>query len=381
MKRYFLLAICLVLTACASPYSPPEMSETTTFEGLSTNGAQTMTYRTMTYRTIVVMVHGMCDKSSNWAKEPIESMVKKAGYNGPIVQNDLGYYFPDDGTSQGFPYLREYKVSDDQSELKFYAYHYSEWNRIRHSEELEIQGKAAFLNKKLKDSLVSGCLSDVTTYAGSKGIKIREYLAKSMQKVQDLNPESDTIKNRIFFISSSLGSKVLRDVLMCTPHPNQRSGYAKNQSTTKSLIARSSTVFMTSNQIPLLSPVNNCMPLDNNKDNATEQDGLRSNSLVAAVLESVGREQKEQKNLQKMNVVAYTDPSDLLSYPVNDYGNGNATVNNPNSGEGRVTVHNVKVSNTSTWFGIVTNMYKTHTGYFSNPDIIESIVCGSNGCQ
>ncbi|WP_104403182.1 hypothetical protein [Vibrio penaeicida] len=371
MKHYFLIAICLVITACTTPYSPPEMEETATFEGLKTDKTNNIIYR-----TIVVMVHGMCEKPSNWAREPVENIVKKAGYNGPIVENDLGYYFPNGGTSSGFPYLREYTVSDDQSEMKLYAYHYSDWNQIRKSGELEIQGRAAIVNKKIKDSLVSGCLSDVTTYAGSKGIKIREYLAKSMDKVQEMNPESDTIKNRIFFISSSLGSKVLRDVLMCSPHPHQHSDYTKNQSATQSLIAQSSTVFMASNQIPLLSPLNNCKPIKVNKSTETVQAELYSNSLVAALSDSIGT---EQKSFRRINVVAYTDPSDLLSYPVSNY--GNAISNKKNTGDGRVTVHNVKVSNASTWFGIVTNMYKSHTGYFSNPDIIESMVCGSDGCQ
>lgn len=316
-----------------------------------------------------------CVKNRPIGRDPVENIVKKAGYNGAITANDLGYYYPKGSASAGFPYLREYKVSDEKSELKFYAYHYSDWNQIRNSGELEIQGKAAYLNKKLKDSLVSGCLSDVTTYAGSKGIKIREYLAKSMAKVQEMNPESSTIKNRIFFISSSLGSKVLRDVLMCTPHPSQHSDYAKNQSVTKSLIAQSSTVFMASNQIPLLSPLNNCKSIKTNKDTA-EQEDLYSNSLVAALRDSIG---SEQKNLRKINVVAYTDPSDLLSYPVSNYGTTTAT--GKSSGDSMVTVHNVKVSNASTWFGLITNMYKTHTGYFGNPDVIASMVCGSDGCQ
>ncbi|MDP2571765.1 hypothetical protein Q8W40_06220 [Vibrio penaeicida] len=367
MKHLFLIAICLLITACTSPYSPPEMEKTATFEGLMTNKTNSISYR-----TIIVMVHGMCEKPSDWARKPINSIVEKAGYHGPVEEKDLGYYFPNGSTSTGFPYLREYEVSDEKSELKFYAYHYSDWNQIRNSGELDIQGKSAYLNKKVKDTLVSGCFSDVTTYAGSKGIKIREYLAKSMAKVQEMNPESSTIKNRIFFISSSLGSKVLRDVLMCAPHPSQHSDYTVNQSITKSLMAQSSTVFMASNQIPLLSPLNNCKPIKTNRSAKTEQEEFYSNSLAAALSDSI---ESKQNGGSKINVVAYTDPSDLLSYPVSNYG---TTATSSNS---QVTVHNVKVSNTSTWFWFVTNALESHMGYLSNPDVIASMICGSDGCQ
>ena len=133
---------------------------------------------------------------------------------------------------------------------------------------------------------------------------------------------------------------------------------------------------MASNQIPLLSPLNNCKPIKTNRSAKTEQEEFYSNSLAAALSDSI---ESKQNGGQKINVVAYTDPSDLLSYPVSNYGTTAAT--SKSSGDSMVTVHNVKVSNASTWFGLITNMYKTHTGYFGNPDVIASMVCGSDGCQ
>jgi hypothetical protein len=70
--------------------------------------------------------------------------------------------------------------------------------------------------------------------------------------------------------------------------------------------------------------------------------------------------------LQRLAVVAFTDPNDLLSYRLLP-----ARYTAPD-----VAVADVLVSNDSSWLGLVENPMTAHLDYLANPDVGTMIACG-----
>lgn len=65
-------------------------------------------------------------------------------------------------------------------------------------------------------------------------------------------------------------------------------------------------------------------------------------------------------------LVAFSDPSDLLSYTLQTA---------RYAGEG-VTVYNILVSNAPIWFGALERPDNAHLHYLTNPDVARLIACG-----
>jgi hypothetical protein len=70
--------------------------------------------------------------------------------------------------------------------------------------------------------------------------------------------------------------------------------------------------------------------------------------------------------LQRLAVVAFTDPNDLLSYRLLP-----ARYAAPD-----VAVADVLVSNDTTWLGWIENPLTAHLDYLANPDVATMIACG-----
>jgi hypothetical protein len=73
--------------------------------------------------------------------------------------------------------------------------------------------------------------------------------------------------------------------------------------------------------------------------------------------------------------VAFTDPNDLLSYELRreNYREADA---DPHA----FRTTNVLYPNTPDWFGLFANPLPAHTGYSSNPEVLDLVVCGAAGC-
>ena len=375
MKALVLITLCVLVSACSTPHSPVRLDSQTNFKGISNNSSSDVS------NTTVVMIHGMCEKDEDWASDTADNFAKYLGITQSAKKNDLLYYYPDDG-GLGSSALRLY----DYGSLKVYSYHYSNWNTIR--EELNRNDASAKLNNEIKKILVNGCLSDVTTYAGDKGPDIRSKLLESLSII---NKRIDKTEN-VIVISSSLGSKVLADSLLLDSKysiSNSLEDGSEGESEikrtddyrleSKSLLMKTKTIFMASNQLALLYPLSlDTDKIDSRFSSPNHNEEMMQNPLVYAVSSVLSEPEIFDKKTDEglMSIVAFNDPNDLLSYPVPE------EVLTPKEPDNDVNfnLYNIYVSNDWTWFKLFTNPVKTHTAYLENDDVIELISCGTAGC-
>ncbi|WP_434361000.1 hypothetical protein NF212_21600 [Parasalinivibrio latis] len=340
MKKLIVLC-CLVLTACSSPYSPIDD------ENL---GSKPITglYQPDSASS-VFMIHGMCPHTKDWADDFVEDIAKKLALKQIKAESSpLAFTVADDKNTnpERHYFLKEYSLAREGYLLNIYSFNYAYFNNIRSLGNLYDDFTKAKINGSVKDQLVSGCLSDVTTYGGKRGQDIRTTLLDAIDYVEKEDAKLPVKPNK-FFVSESLGSKILRDVLVCDEIKSTDNAAGKALSNTQ-------TVFMASNQLPLLNAVNSCV----SNPTATFADAIKQLSTTKRLRPS-------------FHVVSFTDPNDLLSYDIDtdDYA------------EKGVSSVSIPVSNATTWFGLFAEPFKTHTGYLENKDVLDIIACGSNGCQ
>jgi hypothetical protein len=262
--------------------------------------------------------------------------------------------------SKEYYYLKEYNLSNKLTKfnLNVYSFNYAFFNNSRGSLNNDRHLKKASINHAIKYKLVNDCLSDVVNYAGKSGENIRSSLVSALDYVNNTIATDESL----FFISKSLGSKVLRDTLVC--------GDAKGISASgQQLLSRTDTVFMASNQLPLLGGLDSCT----NDINAPTKTlaVLKDQKIAASLVSQKGR----------LKVISFTDPNDLLSYTV-DAGDYELVVGTADKyGESiPIPTLSIPVSNAKTYFGTFENPYTAHTGYLDNEDILDLIMCGTTGC-
>ena len=132
---------------------------------------------------------------------------------------------------------------------------------------------------------------------------------------------------------------------------------ASTQAVGRNAASRMGLVFMNANQLPILglADQNVSQPPPEFAAEPIPVDPLKR-YLTA----------RRQQGLAALTVVAFTDPNDLLSYRL---------LPSKYAGE-NVLIADVLVSNTKTYFGLVSRPDTAHLGYSTNPDVARFIACG-----
>ncbi|MBE0548487.1 MAG: hypothetical protein IH627_12750 [Rubrivivax sp.] len=164
----------------------------------------------------------------------------------------------------------------------------------------------------------------------------------------------------IVFISESLGSKVAFDAI----YKLQTSPDAAEEAAGVRIFDRFAQVFMGANQLPILALADQDI-----------SDGVKARGLSDYPADSLGallgsRTLRSSVMAQRpLQVVAFTDPNDLLSYALAR-----------STSEISFDVIDVIVSNESTLFGLFERPDTAHTGYLKNGVVTKLIACGTKGC-
>lgn len=83
------------------------------------------------------------------------------------------------------------------------------------------------------------------------------------------------------------------------------------------------------------------------------------------------RKKDDSVKLPVLDIVAFTDTNDILSWPIPAaYVGGYECAP-------LLRIVNVYVQNTTRWFGLAANPGDAHGGYFTNPDVWQLIRCGA----
>lgn len=359
-----MLGIVLWLAGCSTPYRPPVvLHDSDRFPGISQliekDGQRPLE---------VLLVHGMCTHDSNWAHEAIDGIARKIDPNyirpktvpgEPAVPKQIQVVTQTSQLAGATVRLTALVWSPLTSDLKQQlAYDktgiYTDCSVAGNTEE-NCKPRRSRFNGQFKDGLLNDCLADAMIYGGLSYETIRGEMANTLERV--LGASSTQQAGTLVFISESLGSKILYDALtyMLLHEPG-----SKMNSVAAGAVNRLGLVFMAANQLPML----NLARQDVSAAKAFAASSLPNDSL-AGLLE-LRRRQPGPKSIQRLAIVAITDPNDLLSYRLmrSQY----ASVD--------VAVANVLVSNRKTWFGLIEEPYGAHTDYLDNPDVARLILTG-----
>ena len=212
--------------------------------------------------------------------------------------------------------------------------------------------RIAPLNKEIKAMMNEG-FADAVLYLNPHYKKVvHSVIEMGIEKAYSLRPELKG--NHNVLVSSSLGSKMVFDIIKTNYHINKVSAY-------NDFFNNLQQVFMTSNQIPLLD--------------LFEGDYLkRKNKQVSSTLlqmdEILGFTSKQMKFLRdnkKLPIITFSDPNDALSYyiyytPLN-----------------KIDFINVTISHSKWWwFTYLANPMKAHAGMKTEEHGYKALVKGSS---
>jgi hypothetical protein len=360
--RLSLLPALAVLAACSTPYRPPVVvHDSATFPGIASIVAEAGA------RPVdVLLVHGMCTHDTGWAERQIDRITGVVEAHAPT---------PAPAAQPAPPRVEVVERTRRLAggTVRFHALVWSPLTAgLKHQLDVDMTGtptdctaagackpKRASLNGYVKDNLLNDCLSDAVIYQGESHVAIRDAMVRTIAQVLENDPDSEA---PLVVVAESLGSKMLFDALSAMLESWQPQTRALGQQAARRL----GLLFMAGNQLPILG--------------LAEQRAIASQDMrVADALQRFLDLRRRQPNrraetLQRLAVVAFTDPNDLLSYRLLP-----ARYAAPD-----VAVADVLVSNDKTWLGLIENPMTAHLDYLANPDVGVMIACGQprvTGCQ
>jgi hypothetical protein len=155
------------------------------------------------------------------------------------------------------------------------------------------------VNNNLKTNLVDLALSDVVLYAGKYRPALQQPIISAILQMES---DSKTNDDPIAIITHSLGSYMVLDTLKTMSETN---GASENAQTAESYASRVNQIFMMANQIPMLD-----------LSDRTNFDTETSGRLTAffKLHEAGGKRPHPKRSRPELQIVALSDPNDLLSF-------------------------------------------------------------------
>jgi hypothetical protein len=371
---------CAILAGCSTPYKPPvTVKGSSSFDGLLELARQQQGLQPLD----VVMAHGMCTHDPEWAAQSINSMMEVLSSQQPrLDKNTEAPQIP--GTE--IQMIRS-QVTGEGATFRISALVWSPLTAKLKQQLLydrtgdpstdcatdkECKPKRVRLNALIKDKLVSDCFADALIYqGGSKDEILRQMkialayatapeIDISSASFKALDVQSATLRadkasasaeGSLAVITDSLGSKVLFDALDAQATKNSTPAARAAADRTRERIGL---VFMRANQLPLLALA----------------DAERQGSDPIKSLANEKTQVRGATGFQR-TVVAFSDPNDLLSYPLLG-----SSYQGPSWAS--VKLADILVSNKTSWLGLLENPWGAHTGYGENRDVTRLMLHGSD---
>ncbi|HEU4371936.1 MAG TPA: hypothetical protein VFS02_00505 [Telluria sp.] len=223
----------------------------------------------------------------------------------------------------------------------------------------------ARFNQMTKDSLINDCLADAMIYQGKPRIEINERMqAAILQAVNTTGGRPATAGASgipVLVITDSVGSKITFDAIY-----RLATGPGKDDNTAGiALFNRTALVFMRANQMPILALADK--QLDGSVSAARLDAGFPTDP-IQALIQRRNAEPGESRTRSVPTVVAFSDPNDLLSYPL---------ARSPFAAGAAYPIIDVIVSNAASYLGLVELPNAAHQDYARNAAVRRLIACGN----
>jgi len=333
----------------------------------------------------VIFVHGMCThKETQWIDKQWDGVIKAYFPTVTIIPETL----PDVGAVK--LYDREYHIGNKTISGRFLV-----WSPLTESDKEKLQfdnsttyshapgefkWKRATLNLTLKGNLLNDCLSDAVIYAGTRGTEIQSALEDAICVALDGTINSRKCQfpvtyahddRRIIIVTESLGSRIVFDAITDLEKEAKRGG-PKSLAAFDAAVSPITQIFMLANQLPLLA-VARGSPTSAAQGQVLDTNPTASMVSALKVLSEARKRHRTAVDVSaiepSIDVIAFTDPNDLLSYRIPP---GVNAILGPDA-----AVINVITSNDGALFGIVENPLTAHTTYDQNKDVRRLLFGGS----
>lgn len=235
----------------------------------------------------------------------------------------------------------------------------------------------AYVNRWLK-KFVNRQLGDPVIYLGSYGDSIRQVVAEGLFKIAAV--EGTNADYPYAIISDSLGSRVAFDTLNCVLGSSDSAGCTAARISAQRIPERTMKlrrlsdntvqVFMNANQLPFLAMSTVTAP----SKSESETDWLKRFPCETPMLPV-----KSLKQPQAVQVVAFTDPNDALSYHLTRRFRAHCS-GLPGAAQTVVQFVNVRISNARwNYLFLFADPYRAHSdGFRENDAAIRLLVHGHN---
>ena len=364
--------VCWALTTGCVPLT------NTCYEGAFKNGLRGRLAQTADAGGVlhVVMIHGIGDHQPGY-DEPLARSLGAMLHLSPNPDNVTNALPLSPGITNC---LREfsYASATDQRRIKF---HELTWTPTTlpaktnaFAADRRLSADRVLLNKSIKDAVMDEGFGDAILYLNpAYRTNLQEPILQTIERVSDQARPGD----QVVLIASSLGSKMTFDAVerWVTNTP----GSARHRGVTN-FVAHTTAIIMLANQLALLNlaskPFGAEPPLPTNSIQAWVGLKHRQRTRALGTQAPGGGLQADQNRDSKdepfiLNIIAATDPNDLLSYPITE-----AEVFPDDSSRVHVFVSNLYSHNDGAWLGVFVNPETAHDNYMYNPWLLHQLVEG-----
>jgi hypothetical protein len=376
LRRASALALAFFLGACTTPYHPPQFLEPNpAFPGLvdlpANNGGKPVD---------VLLVHGICTHTAAWADDVVHTLATAIQVNLPAPELDVRPRTP-----AGIEVVTS-RLAAPGGTLRFDGLI---WSPL--TQELKKQlcydqtsksslctGSQPFtptrarINARLKDYLIDDCVPDALIYQGVSRDTMQQRMRDAVLQILDKGDNAPATP--LVIVAESMGSKYLFDTLL---RMAQEPADSRAASVARQAIDRMQYLVMAGNQIPMLALADQqidstaavttaARPATVQPDTDSLQQLLQMRRQRSASIASNAKTAPRTNVATPLVLVAFTDPSDVLSY----------TLQTERYAREGATVYNVLVSNAPIWFGVLERPDTAHLNYLENADVARLIACG-----
>jgi len=371
LRRTSTLALALFLGACSTPYHPPQFLEPNpVFPGLvdlpANNGGKPVD---------VLLVHGICSHTASWADDVVHTLAAAIQSNLPAPELDVRPRTPAGievvtsnlATPAGTLRFDGLIWSPLTQELKKQlCYDQTEKSSLCTGSQPFTPTRAR-INARLKDYLIDDCVPDALIYQGVARDAMQQRMRETVLQVIDNGSNAANVP--LVIVAESMGSKYLFDTLlsMTREGPDSRAAIVARQ-----VVDRMQYLVMAGNQIPMLAladqQIDSAAAATRTTNAAPGADSLQQLLQMRRQRpsSSTGATSRASVAAPPLVLVAFTDPSDVLSY----------TLQTARYTQEGATVYNVLVSNASIWIGLLERPDTAHLNYLENADVARLIACG-----
>jgi len=358
VRRELCLAAALILSSCTI-LSVRKFDHD--FEGLN---AAVLRAHSAGGTLRILIVHGMGHHDPGYSRPLLSGVATRLGLSGSSASPRI--YIEKESHFYGEVNIDEY-ANGDGKKVRVYELTWSPTTdalkKKQFATDATYAGDRVAVNRKLKADLVDDALADPVLYIG----RYRNHMQFPIMRAVEAVLHDFQSQDEVAIITQSLGSYMTYDTLLKMSRGERIMGERDySAALVDEVIGHTNYVFMLANQLPLLELSEVTNPLSLKKSSAA---ALRAIGQIRLQNKPRTLAQRQQTPLS-LRLVAFTDPNDLLSYPLdaNDVSSDSVAYSNV-----VISVERTAILGAFAW------PMTAHTGHDKSKAVMDLLAFGHKG--